>query len=147
MADKPQFTPAEFCCTGFGLSVEKKELVILREVVDGNLTTNICLARKDFRLSPGNVYSISTNAERTIFSKATRWLRQWGNVAEAIDMQMQAKAWDTNRAAEKLAKKEGTATKIIEDTLQPVKQAYRQMSFADRVAFEVWLLRYLHRID
>lgn len=152
MADKPQLTPAVFLCTGYGLSTQKKELVGIKEVPEGMDTCNlegkeIWLSRKDFRLNPGNVYSISTNAERTSFSKATRWLRQWGNVAEAIDMQMRAKAWDTNRAVERIAKKEGTATKIIEDALRPVKHAYQQMSFAERTAFEVWLIRYLHRMD
>lgn len=66
MAEKPSTTPVEFLAVGYALSTDKKEIVGIQELVDGEpKEPTIWLARSRFRLNPGNVYSIATNAERT----------------------------------------------------------------------------------
>ncbi len=143
--------PVEVVCLRYGLSAQKKKLVVFKEVDAAGVVIGdeICLQRSSLRnVNPGHCYHIScTPDKRQWYTGTCKWSRMDPDEDRRVACQVEANAQAMRDKEEALIKRENTPTAGLDKHIRSLRYAYRKLSPADRLPFELWLLNQIRRYE
>ena len=146
---KPARTTVQLVCIAKVRS--KGELCWLFRVVlpDGQSGPERLYSQKSLKsIRVGHVYEVDADpADPTrIYVDSARWLRLWGDEAEAAVWQTASAAFDTLELARKHQKQQ-TSRRLPLELLKPIRDEYWRTNSAGRLAIEVRVLAYLRLVS
>ena len=96
----------------------------------------------------GHVYSIPTAIEgtkRILSFGFKKWVGEFTDKSKTLAWQAAEKGLDATLAARAREKRESSDASALEAALKPIAQAYSEVPYPHRLAFEVWVLSVLRR--
>lgn len=98
------------------------------------------------RLHVGQVYEIpTTNDGNSFLTGRIRWLRQFEDKVKVAEWQAAQRADDIRLAAVALEKKMSSSSSVIEELVEPLRKAYQDVPYPNRLAFEMYVLSVMRR--
>ena len=147
----PRLT-VEVVCLRYGLSTQKKKIVVFKELVPGTKDTlplEICLQRSALRkVNPGHCFTMECSPDRKSWYTGTaKWTRMDPDEDRRVKAQCEAAADLMREKEEALVKRENTPTAGLDKHIRSLRYAYRRLAGQDRLPFELWLLNQIRKVE